>query len=98
MALDAHVGVHLGKGITDSGEVTAKVQNHSLDAGCVLQEVHALSVRVVVDREGALDGLCKVPEDTDRTRPSSRPRIGSEPSAGPESILIHLHHLNVNMV
>lgn len=33
-----------------------------VDAGCVLQNVHALCVWIVPYRERALNGLCKLPE------------------------------------
>lgn len=58
---DAHVGVHLAKSVADGGEVAAQVLHHVLDAAGVLQQVDALRVRVVVDRERPLDRLGKVP-------------------------------------
>lgn len=61
-ASDAHVGVHLAQSVTDGGEVTAQVLHHVLDAAGVLEQVDALSVRVVVHREGTFDCFGKVPE------------------------------------
>lgn len=62
-ASDAHVGVHLAQSVTDGGEVTAEVLHHVLDAAGVFEQVDALSVRVVVHREGTFDGLGEVPEE-----------------------------------
>lgn len=61
VASDSHVGVHLPEGVADGGEVAAQVLHHGLDAARVLQQVHALRVRVVVHRERTLDRLGKLP-------------------------------------
>lgn len=61
MASDAHVGVHLPQSVADGGEVAAQVLHHVLEAARVFEQVHALRVRVVVNRERTLDRLRKLP-------------------------------------
>lgn len=58
---DAHVGVHLAQSVADGGEVAAQVLHHVLNAAGVFEQVNALRVRVVVDRERPLDRLGKLP-------------------------------------
>lgn len=58
---DPHVGVHLPQSVADGGQVAAQVLHHVLDAAGVFEQVHALSVRVVVHRERALDRLRELP-------------------------------------
>lgn len=60
-ASDAHVGVHLPQSVADGGEVAAQVLHHVLEAARVFEQVHALRVWVVVNRERTLDRLCKLP-------------------------------------
>lgn len=60
-ASDAHVGVHLAQSVAHGGEVAAQVLHHVLDAARVLQQVDALSVRVVVHRERTLYRLGELP-------------------------------------
>lgn len=77
---DTHVGVHLAKGVAHGGEVAAQVLHHVLDAAGVFEQVNALRVRVVVDRERPLDRLGKLPV---RGR-----GLGWDKDSGSESLLI----------
>lgn len=67
---DAHVGVHLAQSVADGGEVAAQVLHHVLDAAGVFEQVNALRVRVVVDRERPLDRLGKLPVRRGRDKDS----------------------------
>lgn len=61
MLLDAKVLVHFPQCITDCGKVTAEVLHHILNAPGVLQQVNALGVWVIIDREGPLNCFGKFP-------------------------------------
>lgn len=59
--LDAKVLVHFPQCITDGGEVTAEILHHIFNAPGVLQQINALGVWVIVDREGPPDCFGKFP-------------------------------------
>lgn len=46
--------------ISNNVQLMSQLFHHTVDAGCVLQHVHALSVRVVSHRKRSPDGLCKL--------------------------------------
>lgn len=61
--LDAKVLVHFPKCITNCGEITAEVLHHILNAPGVLQQVNALGIWVIIDRERPLDRFGKFPAE-----------------------------------
>lgn len=74
---DAHVGVHLAESVADSGEVATQLLHNVLDAAGVFEQVNALRVWVVVDRERPLDRLGKLPvQGQGQRRRVSVERIG----------------------
>lgn len=51
---------HLAEGIADNVQLVAQLVHHAGDAFRVFQDLHTLSVGIVLHPKGALDGFCKL--------------------------------------
>ena len=57
---DPQVAVEAAEGVAHDVQLVPELLHHAVDAGRVLQHVHALGVRVVADGEGTPHGLGKL--------------------------------------
>lgn len=73
--LDAQLLVQPTEGVTDDVQLVPQLLHHTVDAGSVFENVHALGIGVVAHCEGTLDGLGELPESTSESSPRPGARL-----------------------
>lgn len=59
---------HLAKGIADNVQLMTELIHHAGNAFRVFQDLHALSIRIVLHTKWTLNGFCKLPIQVKKDR------------------------------